>query len=100
MFGIEAGLIGLFFPLSLLVPRFGGSVLHGLGGLEVQLIERHADILFADAEEAANADHHGNHVALFVDDHVVDLAEIVAVAVLDGAADQGFSRPIAREPGW
>jgi hypothetical protein len=94
MFGIEAGVRGIallfqfFFSWLVLTSRCR------INCAEFQGIERDSDVLFTDTEEAADAYYRSHHVALLVDDHVVDFTEIVAVAIFDGAADQGLGGPV------
>src|SRR5690606_38489762 len=55
-------------------------------GLQLQRggVDRH--VLLADAEETAHADDHGIDAAVLADDHVIDLANALAVRVIDGLA--------------
>jgi hypothetical protein len=93
VFGIEAGLRGIALLFRFFVSCVGPALCR-IKCSEVQGIERDSDVLFADTEETAHADHRGHHVTLLVDDHVVDFAEIVAVAIFHGAADEGLGGPV------
>ena len=49
------------------------------------MIPRNRDLLFADPQEAAHADHGSFHRACFcIDDHVVDFTNGIAVGRIDG----------------
>ncbi len=48
-----------------------------LSPLELGIVDR--DVLLADAEETADADHHGLHVAVGADDDIVDVADILSL---------------------
>jgi hypothetical protein len=46
-------------------------------------LERHCNILFASAQEAANGDNERYYLAGFVDQNILDIADLVLVGVLD-----------------
>ena len=41
------------------------------------------DVVLAHAEEAADADHIAHHLAVLVEDHLVDVAELLVLLVVD-----------------
>ena len=46
-------------------------------------MERNSDILFAHSEEAADSDHQRDDLAVLVDEHIHDLADLVVLRVID-----------------
>jgi hypothetical protein len=55
----------------------------GLSHLPPQRIERHRYVTIPDAEKAANADHHGLNLALAVDQHIVDVTDVLVPVIVD-----------------
>ena len=62
-------------------------------GAELKHIERDANILFADAKKSSDPNDDGDYISILVDDNVVDLAEIVAIAALNRSTYEGLSSP-------
>ena len=55
-------------------------------------------MLFADAEETADAEHDRNDAAVLVEYEIFDIAELVgalAAGVIDGRADDAGDQPVA-----
>ena len=94
VFGIEAGIRGIALLFRFFVSRVSAALLCRINCSKFQGIERNSDVLFADSEEAADAYDCSHHVTLLIDDHVVDLAEIVTITVFNGAADQRLGSPV------
>ena len=46
-------------------------------------LERHCNIVFASAQEAANGDNERYYLARFVDQNILDIADLVLVGVVD-----------------
>src|SRR6185312_8435291 len=61
----------------------------------LKLAEIIGDLLFADAEEATDADDHRLRLAGFVEDHVADLAD--AFGIVSGPVIDGFTNDIGGE---
>jgi len=59
-----------------------------VGVLDVQGFERNGDVLFANAEKPADADHHGMNRAFAVDQHLVDVADFLVARAVHIGADE------------
>jgi hypothetical protein len=70
--------------------RAGRARLHD----KFDLVPRQADVVLADSQEAADADHNDIELAGSLIDEFVDVADLLVVAVVDIQADQ-----LRRAPG-
>jgi hypothetical protein len=58
-----------------------------LVAVQLEVLEAHGDVLFADAEEAADADQRGDDLAATVGDEIVDVSDGLILAVDRRLAD-------------
>src|SRR5690606_7275815 len=61
--------------------------LRAFAGADLDRVDRNADLLFAYAQEAADADDGRGHLAVLVHHQVVDLADGLILGIVDGLAD-------------
>src|SRR3712207_846387 len=83
----EAGAVVARQRLELLLGHADAGAV-ALAGAELDAIDRHQRLLFAEAEEAAPFNHEGAHVAGSVDEQVPDLAHALVVRADEVGADQ------------
>src|SRR6476469_8305348 len=64
---------------------------------EFELVHGNGDIMLTHTEEAANTNNHGAHLAVLVQDQLIDIAELFVCLVIDVKAHELGRAPFALE---